>query len=291
MDLKRYLVIFGLALLAFGCGSPKVLTSYKSDAATFEASGNYARATEAWINYFNQTPVEEVAGADFAAAAKTAYKGESNDLALGWFDQARYKNYSDAEMYKIMANIYGSVNNLSKELSALEFFTENFGEGDPDVNARLFEIYFEIDSYEQALDAWSKMDDASKNEEFSLSNYFIINKKLENTAVCDSVSMALLEKNPEQMDALKYNAKKYYWRGENRYQKELAKYEKNKTNKQYKILLKELEVASADLKKSLLYLEKIWKVEKEKEFASYFASIYGRFGDEKKSKYYQGFMK
>jgi hypothetical protein len=101
----------------------------------------------------------------------------------------------------------------------------------------------------------------------------------------------LLEKNPNQIDALKWNAKKYYWLGENRYKRELAKYEKNKTTLQYKILLKELDIATADLKKSLSYLEKIWAMEQKKEYASYLASIYGRFGDEKKSKYYLEFMK
>ena len=114
---------------------------------------------------------------------------------------------------------------------------------------------------------------------------------LKNSNVCDSVSLVLLEKNPEHFEALEWNAKKFYWLGENRYQSELAKYEKNKINKQYRILLKELDLATADLKKSLIYLEKLWKIEQGKEYASYFASIYARFGDEKKSKSYQKYMK
>jgi len=286
--------IWMMALTTFilsSCGGPKVLTSIKSDAVDFEASGNFTQATVVWQQYFNQIPVEQTAGIDFASAAKTAYKSGDKKLALAWFDQARYKNYSDAEMYETLAKIHRSENNLSKELSVLEYYTENFGDSNPNINSRLFEIYYEIDSYEQALQTWDNMKNDSKNTEANLKNYFLINKKLENAVICDSVSLVLLEINPNQLDALKWNAKKYYWLGEKRYQRELDKYEKNKTTRQYKILLKELDTATADLKKSLIYLEKIWAIEQEKEYASYFASIYGRFGDEKKSKYYQRYMK
>lgn len=289
--MKRIWMIGFSALILFSCGGPKVMTSYKADAENFLASGNYTQAVIAWKQYFNHTTIEQTTGADFSSAAKTAFKSGDNSLALSWFDQARYKNYSDGEMYTTLAKIYHSQNNLSKELSALEFYTENFGDSNSEVNSRLFEIYYEIDSYSQALQTWEKMDDVSKSSEENLTNYFLIHKKQENSVICDSLSLVLLEKNPNQIDALKWNAKKYYWLGENRYKRELAKYEKNKTTLQYKILLKELDIATADLKKSLSYLEKIWAMEQKKEYASYLASIYGRFGDEKKSKYYLEFMK
>lgn len=290
MKLSKACLIAIASIILFACGSPKVMTTHKTEATNFEASGNYTEATIAWQQYFDQIPVEQTTGVEFATAAKTAFKSGDEKLALNWFDQARYKNYSDAEMYITLAKIYRSSKNLSKELSALEFYTANFGDANPEVNTRLFEIFYEIDSYDKALQKWGKMDESSKSEEVNLHKYFLINKKQENSSVCDSVSLVLLDKNPTNIDALKWNAKKYYWLGENRYKRELAKYEENKTTRQYKILLKELDIATADLKQSLTYLEKIWELEQGKEYASYFASIYGRFGDEKKSKYYQGFM-
>ena len=63
------------------------------------------------------------------------------------------------------------------------------------------------------------------------------------------------------------------------------------TNKQYKILLEQLELSTADFKKSLVYLEKLWKLEPGKKYASYFANIYARFGDEAKAKSYEKYLK
>ena len=106
--MNRIWLIGFATMILFGCGGPKVMTSHKSDAANFEASGNYSQAIAAWQQYFNQTPIEHTAGADFASAAKTAFRASDNTLALSWFDQARYKNYSDAEMYSTLAKIYRS---------------------------------------------------------------------------------------------------------------------------------------------------------------------------------------
>ncbi len=78
---------------------------------------------------------------------------------------------------------------------------------------------------------------------------------------------------------------------EDRYQSSMAAYDKNKTNKQYKILLADLDRVTADFKKSLKYFEPLWEMEDGKKYASYLANIYGRFDDKKKSQYYKSFIK
>lgn len=289
--MKKILWIVVAAVVVAGCGAPKSLTTPKTNAETLASAGDYVQATGVWKNYFDETEVEDIAGADFATAAKTAFKAGNTELAKSWFDQARYKDYSDAEMYVTLAKIYKADDNLSKELSALEYYTENFGDGNSDVNARLFEIYAEIDMNDKALQAWAKMDEAAKSTEKNLGGFLVINKKLENNAVCDSVSLALLELNPEHIGALEWNAKKYYWAGQNRYDREMEKYNKNKTTRQYRILLKELDLVTADFKKALPYLDKLWKLQPGKEYAGYLANIYARFGDEQKTDYYKKYLK
>lgn len=284
----RSLLILALAVLFLaGCSSTKQLTSSKTDAANFEQSGNYTQAVSAWSQYFAQTPVEETAGSDFAQAAQTAFKAGNATQAIAWFDQARYKSYADQSMYEMLAKIYKSEDNLSKELSSLETYTEKFGTGTASVNERLFEIYNEVGDTEKALNFWKLMNDQARSQESNLSDYFQINKKIENTEVCDSVAAVLLKLNPEQTDALDWFAKKYYWAGQNRYDSEMKKYDENKTRKQYNILLKELDQVTVDFKKALPYLEKLWKQNQSKEYASYFANIYARFGDEQKAEYYK----
>lgn len=291
MKMRRFVWMGVLAIVLFSCGAPKSLTTSKTDAQTFEAAGNYSQAVTAWKQYFDQTDIEQVSGDEFANAAKTAFKTGDNGLSKSWFDQARYKNYADADMYETLAQIYKAEDNLSKELSALEFFVENYGTKDPEVNTRLLAIYKEIDSNEQALQVWSNMAEQTQAMEANLNNYFAVNQNLENKEVCDSLASVLLEKNPEHVLALEWNAKKYYWAGQKRYEREMAKYNAKKTRKNYNTLLKELDLVTADFKKALPYLDKLWKLNPGKEYAGYLANIYARFGDEKKTNYYKNYMK
>lgn len=291
MKAERLLLIVIIALFISSCTGPKIISSLKNDAAGYETAGDFTQATTTWEQYFTQTPIETVAGNEFAQAAKTAFKAGNLIKAKGWFDQARYKNYADAEMYTTLAKIYNSENNLSKELSVLETYIQKYGNEVAEVNTRLFAIYSEIDLNEKALQLWKKMDATSKNTEANLNNYFKVNKALENNLVCDSVSLALLKLNPENIDALLWNAKKHYWSGQNRYQQEMAKYEQHKTRKNYNILLKELDLVTADFKKSLPFLNTLWKLEPNKEYAAYLANIYALFGDKKKTNFYKNYMK
>lgn len=265
--------------------------SSKDIAVKATNDGNYAEAVKAWEFHFNEQTLAQIPGADFALAAQMAYKADDMEQAVKWYDQARYKNFGDAEMYLTLAKIFQKQKNISKELSALEYYKTNFTGDMNEVNNRLFELYNEVKMVDEALKAWGGMDDVSKSEITNLNAYFMINKSLENKDVCDSLSMVILEKEPLNVDALEWVGSKYYWLGENRYQTEMEKYNKNKTNKQYKILVKQLELSTADFKKALPYFEKLWKIEPGEKYASYFANIYARFGDETKVKYYKKYMK
>ncbi|MCK5729704.1 MAG: hypothetical protein KAH68_01435 [Draconibacterium sp.] len=280
-----------IILIFVACGGSKVLVSNKDNAETAASQGNFSQAVDAWKLYFDQTAIEEVAGANFADAAKTAFKAGNIKLALSWFDQARYKNYADAGMYITLAKIFNEKKNISKELTALEYIIENYRESSAQINSRLFDVYSEIELFENALQVWANLDETTKNELSKLDIYFHVQRELKDSTVCDSVSLVLLEKDPQNVEALEWNAKKYYWKGENRYQSEMAIYNKKKTNRQYKILLNELDKATADFKRSLKYFDKLWEIEPGEKYASYFANIYARFGDEKKSKLYQKYMK
>jgi tetratricopeptide (TPR) repeat protein len=294
--MKLISFLLGLIIVVFlaGCSGPKVTVTGVSQKAVAEKAttdGNFTQAVEAWKQYFSVQPISEISGDDYAEAAQTAFKINDVNLAIGWFDQARFKNFADAEMYATLGKIYRSQQNISKELSALEFYASNFTENLNEVNRRLFEIYFEIKMFDEAIGAWNKMDANVKNEISNLKTYFKINRDKENAEVCDSLSLVILEKEPANIDALEWNGNKFYRLGENRYQREMEKYNKNKTNKQYKILLTELDLATADFKRALPFFEKLWKIEPGEKYASYFANIYARFGDEAKVNYYKKYLK
>jgi tetratricopeptide (TPR) repeat protein len=289
MKIGKYIGFVVIVVMA-ACSGPKSFISLKNSAENKAAQGNYTQAVESWQQYFNQQPVEEIDGGTFANAAQSAFQAGKSELAVDWFDQARYKNFSSAEMYSTLAKIYQSQGNLSKELSALEFYAENYNENQGETNNRLFTIYYEIEMFDKALAVWEKLNEASKNELSNQEKFFQINLEKENTGVCDSVSLIILQKNPQNVDALEWNAKKFYWKAENRYQEEMEKYNKNKTTKQYRTLLNELDKVSTDFKKALPYFKKLWEMNPGEKYAGYMANIYARFGDEKKADYYKKFL-
>lgn len=295
--MKKFLYssVFVMALLAAACSGPKVVktpdVSNKMLAGKAAAEGNFAQAAEAWKQYFAATPLEQTTGADFAEAAQMAFKAGDATQAVSWFDQARYKNFGSAAMYLTLAEIYKTQHNISKELTALEFVEVNYPERKSETSQRLFQIYHEIKEPQKALAAFENMSELQKVELPNITELFDVKKELKDTVACDELSLKILEKQPDNVAALEWNAYKFYWKGENRYQREMNKYNNNKTNKQYKILLEQLELSTADFKKSLVYLEPLWKQEPGKKYAGYFANIYARFGDEARAKSYEKYLK
>ena len=282
------------AIFVVSCSAPKVLTDYKINAEQAELQGDYEKAVIAWKNYFVQFPgMNDLDGSVYAQAAETSYKAGEINQAIDWFDQARYRDFASAGMYSTLSEIYRKQNNLSKELSTLEFLKENFQGEVEGVNSRLFSIYDEIDMTEKALTTWNNMNKEAKSTEPNLEKYFELNKQLGNDEVCDSVSFALLELNPENVNGLEWNATKIYHQAEQRYQREMTKYENNHTRSQYRLLLKELDKVTADFRVSLGYFEKLWELNPDarSKYAGYMSNIHLRFNDEQKATYYRGFVK
>ncbi len=291
-------VIFFLAILAtfmVSCGTPKQVIHYDQLALNAFKNGNYSQSITEWNNYISdqKKKAQEINPKVYAELGKNYFALEQYEQAELSFDKAREDNYSDAEMYVMMAQRYRMIDNLSKEITALEFYRDHFPK-DKDsslMRNRLFETSLESENWEQAENVWLQMDSSSKSEEKYLQVYFEMNKKLENTEKCDLIADQLLSINSKNRDALDWMAKKYYIRAEDRYQKSMAVYNKKKTTKTYKTLLKELDIVTKDFKKSLKYFEPLWKMEDGEKYAAYLANIYARFDDKKKSQYYKGFIK
>lgn len=295
--MKKHIFYYLIALSIFliSCGAPKQSINYQDMAAVSYANGEYQKAVDEWKTYILE---QETLGLDvepkaYAEIAKAQFHMEQYEKAEKNFDRARDKEYADDEMYVMMVQRYRMIDNLSKELTALEYYKDHFADqkDSTQMRNRLFETYMEADNYESATETWQKMDSKSKSEEAYVQLYFDLNKELEQTDKCDELAEQLLVFNGENEEALIWLAKKYYNRAENRYQTQMDLYNKNRSNKQYNLLLKQLDIVTADFKKSLKYFEPLWNMEDGKKYASYMANIYGRFDDKKKSQYYKSFIK
>jgi len=295
MKNKVIYYLFGILIILNSCGSAVQTINYQRLAEEASLSSDYALTIEKWNQYIsNQEANElEVEPRAYAELGKAYFQLGKYDMAESNFEIAEQKGYSDEEIYVMMVQRYQMIDNLSKELSALKFYRDHFSNAKDSslMRNRLFEALMESENWQPAMEAWKTMDELSQKEEKNLQYYFDLNKELEQKEICDELAPQLLELNAQNKTALDWMAKKYYQLAEDRYQSSMAAYDKNKTNKQYKILLADLDRVTADFKKSLKYFEPLWEMEDGKKYASYMANIYGRFDDKKKSQYYRSFIK
>jgi tetratricopeptide (TPR) repeat protein len=295
MNNKLILTLAIIAIFFGACTAPKQIIHYDQLAINSADSGNYSQAITEWNTYINQQKQNalEINPKAYAELGKNYFALEQYTDAEINFDKARDANYADAEMYVMMSQRYKMKDNLSKEITALEYYRDHFS-NDKDssiMRNRLFETSLESENWEQAESIWAQMDESSKKNEKYLLIYFKMNKNLNHKEKCDEIALQLLSINNKNTEALDWMAKKYYKLAEDRYQNAMAVYNKRKTTKNYKILLKELDQVTIDFKKSLEYFEPLWDMEGGKKYAVYLANIYARFDDKTKSQYYKKYIK
>jgi len=290
MKIPNILMLSVFVVLLSACNSSKQMSSIIDSGKSAYQTGNYETALQQFeeviADYVKKNQQKEcpVYG-DAAYAAKQL--GET-DKAIGYFKKDQRSNFADADTYFQLAVLYREIDNLSKELDELEAYINKFPEGKEleKVKSRLFEVYVESENWELAIALWDKLSADDKEKINMLEGYFTANKALDQDSICDIVSANLLGKDENNLVGLDWLGKKYFWQAEYRYQDELKAYEKNKTNKQYKKLLKALDVVSSDFKKSLRYFKKLYTLNPEPATAKYIGNIYNRLDDKKKADYY-----
>lgn len=262
-------------------------TGLEADAAT--ASGDHIKALELWEKKITE---DELAGRENTTLAYD--KAGHSALALGdtikaenHFKLAVYHKTASLNTWLFLSDFYHQANNLSLEVMALEGLAKHFPDKPETRNLMpvLFKLYAQTQQREKAVETYALIE-KDKIDESLLNIWFDVNKALNNTAICNEISTELLAKNPDNIKALEWSAKQLYALGESRYQQETKAYEKNKTRKQYSILLKGLEKSTNDFKESLKLFERLYKINSDKAYALYIGNIYARFGDEKNASRY-----
>jgi len=284
-------ILLFISILFIGCSPTSKLTKQTDLAKLAIANGDFETAYNLYTNYINeqQAKNKEVGGEIYNYAAKAALALKKYTDGEKYFKLAKFKGLADADLYYSMIKVYKMIDNLSKEMDATEHFVKNFKQDarHNELKKRLFNIYVESENWEKALAMWPEFTEEEQIDEKLLELYFTVNKKLKNNEEADIIATNLLKKNVTNKDALEWKAEKHFWIAENKYQAEMEAYEKNKTNKQYNLLVNALDVVTADFKKSLVYFEMLYKLYPSKEYAKYMSNIYIRFQDEKKSEYYR----
>lgn len=288
------LALVSIFLLS-SCGTGKQLTQQKATADNYYSDGNYAEALTAYkaIIATYETNNNSEACPVYTKAGESALKTNDAKLAVEYLKKATYSTFGNEYSYFYLANAYEQVDNLSLEIGALNDYLDKYPQG-KEINAIKMRSFFtavESDNYDKALSLWPELIANNENNIQLIEAYFLVNRKADNTATCNNIANNLLDIDENNIVALTWFGKKYYRKAEDLYRKEMKAYEKHKTNKQYKILLKALDAVTVDFKKSLTYFKKLYTLEPTAENANYLSHIYGRLSDKKKEAYYKKLAK
>jgi len=287
MKLSNILRLLLIAIILQSCAASKLTqegnTAFNDD--NFEdALDKYDQIIESAENSGKKAkaPVYEKAGI-------AALELKQNDKARKYLESARGLQYSTPELYSSLAKVYKIIDNLSKEITALETYHKHYPQGNDikEINARLLETYVESENWDYAVELWPSIEEQAQSDVNMLANYLIVNKNLNNTSVCEDLAQKIYKLEPENIIFLEYYAEKYFWLAENLYVNEMSAYKKNRTRSQYNKLLKALDKVWPNFQKSRdLYL-KLYKIDPKPEYAKFLAQIYTRYDDKTKAAYYE----
>ncbi len=290
MKIKFALIILGLVVLS-ACSTTQKSIQPSLNGKDLMQRGKY----EAAFNYYvEQINAVEAKGKDvdcelIKMAGKAAYKAGQIEKAIPYFEKALFKKAIDEEMVYMYADCYKQIDNLSKEIAALEKYVDEYpkGENITSIKARLFETCLESEDWNLSENLWKGFGEEAMLNPRLLNVYLKANIAQKNDEKAESLAKELLKIDSENIAALEIMAKKFFWKAENRYQEETEAYNKKKTRKQYAKLLKALDIVTVDFKRSLGYFKKLYGIAQDKEYAKYLGNIYARLDDKEKATYYK----
>ncbi len=282
-------------LLALFISSTAVAGNRKDKAQTAYNQGKYETALALWKKTIakyerrGKGALCTVYGKAGMAALKLHKEDEARDL-LG---KAIYSASASPEAYTTLAKLYRKIDNLSLEIDVLEKYVKKYPSGKEIIpmQERLFATYVESENWEEALSLWEKLPATYKNEPSNKTALLKANIALNKKEACNKLATEILKSDPKNTTALDWEAKRYFWRGENRYQSELKAYNKNKTRSQYARLLEAFKVVTVDFKKSLGYFRKLYALQPSSDNALFLGNIYARLSTPSKAKYYHNLAK
>jgi hypothetical protein len=252
--------------------------------------GNYESALEKWEQVIDKREsMNKKADAEiYFKAGLAAHKLDQTAKASEYLESAEYLEFNSPRLYATLAKIYKTIDNLSKEIKALESYHEQYPQGDQidTITARLFETYVESENWDKAVKLWPEVEKQAQDNVNLRENYLIVNKNLENDEVSNKLAEQILEKDPENITALEWYAKNYFWKAENLYVKEMNAYKNNRTTSQYKKLLKAWDEVWPTFRKSRDYFKKLYRLDPKPEYAKFLRNIYTRMDKKQKAAYW-----
>ena len=286
MKVTRIIPTLIVILLLSSCATQKLI----EDGNTAYDDGNYESALNSLEQVIEkrESAGRKAEGEVYYKAGKAAMKLGQSDKARTYLESAEETEYASPGLYASLAKIYKNIDNLSKEIEALETYNKKYPEGEQidTINARLFETYVESENWNKGKELWPEIENQAESDLSLLAGYLTINKELENDALSDKLAEKILDKDPENPTALEYYAFKYFWKAENLYVSQMKAYQKNRTNKQYKKLMEAWDKIWPDYRKSRDYFKKLYYIKPNPKYAKFLGNIYKRMDQDDKAAFW-----
>lgn len=277
------LVVF---LIVHSCTTTKLV---EEGQAAYQ-QGNYETALAKWEQIIIETEKQAklVDSSLYYKAGMAALKLDKKDKAQQYFVWADDGGFSSPDMYLTLSGTYRDVDNLSLEIEMLENYHREYPEGAKidSVNARLFETYIESEQWSKAKNLWPEIENQAEANIEILTDYFLLNSKLENEVESSKTAQRLLVLDENNITGLEWKAMKFFKKADDLYVKEMKAYEENRSRKQYRQLLKAWDKIWPDFRKSRDLFEKLYKLKPKAEYAKYLGHIYTRMDKEQKAEYW-----
>lgn len=288
----KHIYYISLLLIISSCGTPKQVIQNSFDAQKLYTEMSYSEAytkIENVISYY-ESKNKNAPDTTYALAGILAVESNNISKGISYLEKAIELGNTSEDTYYTRALAYKKVDNLSKEIQALEAFTNSFPSSPKifEIQKRLFSTYIESENLDKATNLWANIDIRKENSSELIENYLKLQTSLgEDTKTLYTLSTKLLALDPNNQTALTNIAKDYYDKAEDRYKREMDAYDKKKTRRQYAYLLEQLKIAANDYKTSAQYFEQLYKLNPSKETAAYLSNIFSRISNDKKAKYYR----
>jgi len=285
---NKRIILQGLLIILImsSCATQKLTKEGK----TAYQSNNYEAALNAWDQVIEkyESRGNKAEATLYYKAGLAAKKLEQTSKARKYLETAENMEFSSPKLYIALSEIYKTIDNLSKEIIALEDYHEKYPQGDKidTITIRLFGTYVQSENWNPAIEIWPEIEEQAQNDVDLLSGYLTVNKNLENEKVSKKLADKILNQQPKNITALEWYGEYYFWKAENLYVKEMTAYKNNRTTSQYKKVLKALDEVYPTFEKARNVFLKLYKLDPKPKYADLLGKIYTRLDEEKKARYY-----
>ncbi len=289
MKLNSNYVVIAFLFLFTACSPVKQISRLSYEAQHAYKQGLFEIALEKYEHAIklNKRNADKN-GFLYNGAGIAAFALNNQEKAIYYLEKARQTPAANAKTFAALAKLYRKIDNLSREITALQTYVTRFANGDEfqNMQIRLFETLVESENYDQAIELWPFIEEVAGGSESLLTMYLQVNRELKNNIACDTIAGKLLKINKNNIQALDWLAKKHFWLAENLYVSELTAYENNKTTRQYRQLLAAIEILNRDFKIALEYFLRLYELNPTREYAQFLGNIYMRFGDKQNERFF-----